>query len=863
MKIQTPEAQLKRGYSMSRVTAPEAFFGYQLGSDKHIARWDKIVEYYYKLETESDRIKVFELGKTTEGNPFLLTVISSPENLQKLEHYRKVNLQIQDPRGLSEDQVKALIGEGKAIICQSMSLHANEIGGTQMAPELAYDLITKETAENKAILDNVIFLMVPCFNPDGEIMVVDWYNKYIGTEYEGCTMPWLYHKYTGHDNNRDAFMQNIPESRLMGKVLFRDWIPQAYQDHHHMGPYGPRLFVSPYSDPIRPYADPLIWRELSWYGAHMAYKLEEGGKTGVINAAQFGGWGHFGFHWITPFHNIAGMLTESASAKLATPMYIHPSQFEGASPKTNPVYEPQTNFPHPWEGGWWRLRDICEQQYISAWAILDIAARFKDTLLWNSYQKASRQTERGEAGSPSAYLISPCQHDPLEVTKLVQLLLNQGIEIKVSRKEFDVCGVTYPAGTYVVFLAQPKMGVIRNLLGRTLYPDGYWTRNPDGSPIVFDMCSDTVAEYMGVDVLAVDCCISGDFETVTSVAPEVCEVAPAKAGYVMDARANDAFLVVNRLFKGGAKVWRLDEPFAVGCCSLPAGAFYVQACCDKVHAAVKALATTGVGFYPVDEAPAVKMHMTGNLRVGMYQRYWGGNADEGWTRFIFDQFEFPYVTLYDKDIREGDLIDKVDVLIMPADRKQLIHDITKLDRNDPVVQQFFRYQTSVVPPEYKSGLGDEGTRKIKEFVEAGGRVVAFCGASNYVIDALSLKVRNVIAGKDHKFFYCNGSTLHAKVDVSNPLAYGMPEEALVFNLGSPTFEIYEAFNAQDYTVVAEYPERDLLQSGWLIGEDKIAGKPCMVSVKVKKGEAVLIGFRTQHRAQTHGTFKFLFNCLVK
>ena len=332
---------------MTDVISPEDFFGFRLGSDRKIARWDRIVEYFNKLQEQSDKIRVVDMGPSTEGNPFLLVIISSPENLSKLERLRDVNLSISDPRGLSEEEVEAYISEGRAVICQSMSLHATEIGGTQMAPELAYDLLTRDDEETKRILDNVVFLMVPCFNPDGQIMVTDWYNRWLGTEYEGVGLPWLYHKYGGHDNNRDAFQTNMVESKYVASVLFRDWIPQAYVDHHHMGSYGARLYIPPYTEPFRPLADPLVYREHAWYGAHMAYRLEEAGKIGIIGGGSpFPAWGHFGWHRITNHHNISGMLTESASAKLATPLYIHRGQLKGDH-FSFPEYEAQVNFPHP------------------------------------------------------------------------------------------------------------------------------------------------------------------------------------------------------------------------------------------------------------------------------------------------------------------------------------------------------------------------------------------------------------------------------------------------------------------------------------------------------------------------------------
>ena len=339
--------------NQQQVISPEAFFGFQLGSDRKMAHWHKIVEYFQLLENESDKLQVVDMGPSTEGHPFLLVFISSPQNLANLAHLREVNAKLTDPRGLSEEEASHLADEGVAVICQSMGLHASEIGSTQMASELAYDLLTKTDEQTQRILDNVIFVMFPCLNPDGQIMVTDWYNKYLSTEYEGCSLPWLYHKYAGHDNNRDAFMMNLVESRYVAQILFQEWHPQVFQDHHEMGGYGARLYVAPYCEPIHPHADPLVWREINWYGAHMAYKLEERGKTGVINAALFPAWSHLGFHWLGNFHNIASMLTESAHAKLATPLYLHKSQLQGhaGTLRAFPHYKPQTNFPHPWEGG--------------------------------------------------------------------------------------------------------------------------------------------------------------------------------------------------------------------------------------------------------------------------------------------------------------------------------------------------------------------------------------------------------------------------------------------------------------------------------------------------------------------------------
>ena len=830
-------------------TSPEAFFGFQLGSDRHIVRWDKIVDYFQLLSTQSNRIRVENLGPSTEGNPFLLVVISSEGNLAHLAHLREVNAQISDPRGLADQEISQLVKTGRAVVCQSMSLHATEIGGTQMAPELAYDLLAREDDETKKILENVIFLMVPCFNPDGQIMVTDWYNQNLDTEYEGTSLPWLYHKYVGHDNNRDGFMTNMIESKYMAKIMFRDWKPQAYLDHHHMGSYGARLYVPPYSEPLRPHADPLIWREHSWYGGHIAYKLEQEAKEGILNAAQYPGWGHFGWHWIAPFHNIAGMLTESASAKLATPVYVHPEQLRGEA-LAFPKYEAQSTFPRPWPGGWWRLRDIVEQQKISAWALLDLAARHRETVLWNAYHKAERQTERGASGLPKGYLISRSQHDPLTAIKLVNKLLVQGIKIQQAKEKFMVRSVTYPMGSYVISLAQPKMGLIRNLLGRTLYPDNEWTRSKDGSPIhPYDSTTHTVAEYMGVQVDPIDEIPRVDLVELEDQIQIPGNVSAGSVGYLIDGRLNDSFTAVNLLIRKGVQARRIDDP---GASEGRPGDFYIL---TGSQADLTEIAReTGVGFLPLEIEPAVS-HGVRQMRIGMYQGYLGGNIDEGWTRFLLEKFAFPYTSLKDDEIKRGELDNNYDVIILPHDSTERI--TGEKDKSRP------RQPEPVYPPEYRSGIGEEGVESLKSFTQNGGTLVTLGDATGFAIEKFELSVTNVVKGVESREFFCPGSTLRVKIANDRPLGYGMPAEGLVLFWDSPAFAIIPSHHNDYYETVVRYSDDQILQSGWLIGEDYLSSKAAMIAAKYGEGRVVLIGFRTQNRAQTHGTFKLFFNTLLQ
>jgi len=835
--------------SQKKVASPEEFFGFRLGSDRKIARWDKIADYFKRLETESGRIKVVNMGPSTMGNPFLLVIISAEANLSNLDRLQAVNARLSDPRGTTESEIEGLIQEGKAVICQSMSLHATEIGGTQMAPELAYDLLSREDAETNRILEKVVFFLIPSFNPDGQIMVTDWYNKTLGSEYEGAGLPWLYHKYAGHDNNRDGDFLNLVESTYAAAIIYRDWIPQAYIDHHHMGSYGARFYIPPYCDPIRPHADPLIWREMSWYGAHIAYKLEENGKTGILNAAQFPGWGHFGWHWITPFHNIAGMLTESASANLATPVYVHPEQLEGDSLQF-PEYKAQSTFPHPWPGGWWRLRDVVEQKKIAAWALLDLAARNKETVLRNAYLKARRQTERGAQGHPSAYVVPANQHDPLTMIKMINTLLLSGVEIKQAKKDIVAGNAFYPEGSFLIPLAQPKMGLIRNLLGKTVYPDNYWTRDKEhGDPLEpYDLATHTMNEFMGVRVDSVDEMIEGDLKILSGQIPVAGKVDGDGAAYVLDGRLNASFKAVNLLLEKGIQVKHIDKAGP----DLHPGDFMVSGGPREVLKEIAA--KTGVDFKALDSEINAGAREVKKLRLGMYQRYYGGNMDEGWTRLVLEMFSFPYATLMDAEIKKGNLRDRYDVIILPDDSPEMI-------RGE--IPERYRRFISAVPPEYRSGIGQEGVDALKDFVEKGGTLVTLGRASGLAIDKFSLRVRNVVGDLPSKEFFCPGSTLKVNFDNTHPLAYGMPSEGLILFNSDQAFDIQPGQKNEMYETVVRYQERDLLQSGWLIGEKHLSGKPAMVRAKMGKGQVILFGFRPQHRCQTHGTFKLFFNALLQ
>jgi hypothetical protein len=847
--------------SPSGLPSPEQFFGYQMGADRKLANWDRLLEYYQMLAKSAKNLRLVELGKSSEGRPYVALFITSPANLAKLDRLRQLNARLADPRGLSDADAQKVIAEARAVVIQSFALHSSEVAAAQTAAEYVYDSITRQDEESQRMLDNVISIVVPSINPDGTQMIADWYMKYVGTEYEATGLPWLYQKYSGHDNNRDGFALNLPESQNLAKLMYREWMPQAYVDHHQMGSGNARLYIPPYAEPIRPDGDPLVWREIAWWGAHMGNRLEAAGKTGVIGNAIYSGWGHMGFHWITPFHNIAGMLTESASARLATPMYIHPDQLRGG-PRNLPEYEPQTNMPSLWPGGWWRVRDIVEQQKIAAWATVDLAARNREVVLRNMYLKGIRQTERGAQGEVKAYAIPIPQHDSLTARKLANMLLNSGVEVQQTATSLTIDGRVYGTGSFIVSTAQPKAGLIRWMLGRTFYPDNTYTRDREGNPIrPYDMATDTFAEFMGVRV---DPLPEPVTQALTKVAapswPAGAVGGSAANGYLLSTKLNDSYRAVSLLLDKGAAVRRV-----ISGDGYTPGDFIVTGATAAVAGEIAKL--TGVDFAALPGPVPANAYALRQPRVAMYQRYGGGNMDEGWSRLMFEQFSLPVKPIMDAEIRKGNLNAAYDVLILPSDS---INAMT----GEAGAGDGGRggrggggegaggggRQGSPTPPEYRSGFGADGVKMLQAFVQKGGTLVTFGQAGDLPIQRFNLPVRNVVAGLPAKEFWSPGSTLRVRFDNHHPLAFGMPRDGYaLFLAGSQAYEV--TTTSPNVEIFSTFVEREVLQSGWLLGESVIAKKAAALTVAHGAGRVVLLGFRPQHRDQTHGTFKLVFNAL--
>jgi hypothetical protein len=844
--------------AQTAITTPKAHFGFDLGADGTYAMWDEEVAYFQKLDKESDRVETRVLGKSTLGHPFLLVTISSPENLAKAARYKEIARQLADPRGLTPQQIDALAKEGRSVVLVTLGLHSTEVASSQMGPLMVYRLATSNDERIRTILDNTIFLLVPNFNPDGEIIVGEWLKKTAGTPYEGSGPPELYSHYVGHDNNRDGYMLSQVESQHWARVAYHEWYPQIFMDVHQMGSYGSRLSIPPKYDPINPNVDPLVWRGSQLLGGAMGTVLEAEGITGVESSVHYDAWFMASFHTITNQLNIPGFHTESASAKMIWPLYIHPQQLQPAS-RGRPEYKAQMTFPHPWPGGWWRMGDIVRQQEVSTLALVEAAARYREMFQKNRALAASRQIERGATEAPYAHVIPMRQHDPGTAVKFASTLMLSGVEVHRATEPFRTGRHAVETGDLVIRLDQPARALVKSLIEPLMYPDNEWTRRRDGNPLrPYDLASFTLGDHMGVESFPIE----EQIEKLTAKLEKL--AAPPKltgsvagtgaAGWLLTPAWNDSFRAVNRILKTGGAVYRLPNPPA----PLTPGTFWIPASSAVSRSTIDALAKEfGLPFTSSSAPPAARAWQLKPLRVGLYRRYLGGNMDEGWTRFIFDQWEFPYTRVEADEIRKGGLNDRYDALLFADD------DLRSILGADRQPEPGLYPGADNYPPEYRKGLGDAGVEALKEFVRNGGSLILLDGATALATERFGIPVRNVVAGLPPKEFFAPGSTLRVQMDPTHPLAYGMPRDALIVFFDSAAFDIGNSIANNNISVVARYGDRDLLRGGWLDGERFLAQQTALVDVGYGKGRIALIGFRTQNRAQSHGTFKVLFNAIYQ
>lgn len=849
-----------------QVPEPENIIGFEPGENYKLADYEQLKAYYEAIAEASDRIELEVIGQTHRGRDLQLLYISTPENLANKDHYRSINEQLARVRDLSDDEARELAREGKSVVWIDHGLHSAEKAHAQAGPHLAYHMATDESEETQRIREDVILLMMPLMNPDGHEVIVDWYREQRGTPFEETGPPEVWHEYIDHDNNRDWYMLLQQESRAVAEVIYNTWYPQIVLNHHQMGESPVRMFIPPFDEPVNPNIPAKAVRGTNLVGEHMANRFAGQNMPGIQQRSGFDMWWNGGMRTAPYFHNMVGILTESTH-RSPIPRYWEEEEISGTQiigGQEQPYDEPSVFYPDPWMGGWSTLMQMVEYHQTASMGVLDIASLRSEEFIFNKYQMGRDAIESGEQGDPFAYVVPTDQWDRPEAVEMLRVLDRGGIEIHRATSGFTAGGQSYDAGSYILFVGQAYQAHLNDMMKPQDYPER--TQYPGGPPDPpYDMAGWTLPIQMGVESHIIDEPFDAPVEQVDEVPTATAEVLGSGADYYLLApRSNFAAKAVNGLLDERHEITRTGSSFTYNGAEYPDGTFVVASEGSATDALVQELSRElGVDFQGVAERPDVHGYALSQPRVAKY-RSWVKNIDGGWTRWIFDQYEFDYDELHNEDIQNGALTD-YDILIMPAAPARTI---------------LRGHSEGNMPEQYVGGLGTRGASAIQEFAEQGGTVLAWDGSTDFLIEQLDLPVRNVVEGVSRDRFFIPGSLLNIEVDHSHPIGYGMQETAgawFVDRRGSQSrsFDILSPAEVHDpheeeprrapaprAEVIAEYAKENLLASGWARGEDQLlAGRPAAVRVGMGDGDIVLVGVRPQFRGQPRGTFKLLFNSI--
>jgi hypothetical protein len=867
------------------VTTPFEQFGFNLGDDYHLANYTELSGYWTTLARESDRMTLETIGETAEGRPMVMAVITSPENHQNLEEYEAISRRLALAEGLTEDEARDLARRGRTVVWINGGLHATETLGAQQVMELVYQMVSRDDPETLRILDETILLAV-CANPDGLELVADWYmRRPVPEERSLEDLPRLYQEYTGHDNNRDFYMSSQPETRAINRVLYSEWFPQIVYDHHQTAPPGTVLFAPPFRDPFNYNLDPLIITSVDLVAGAIHSRLLAEGKPGATrrSGATYSTWWNGGLRTTPYFHNMIGLLTETIGSP--NPIEI---------PFDADLQLPRGDLPSPIEPRTWHFSQSIEYSMSANRAVLDLASRYRDTLLFNMWRMGMNSIERGSRDSwtitpdrldaggnrpgdaggnrpgmdrlrdpdlrdPRGYILPADQPDFMTATKFADALLLNGVRVERATERFDAGGRSYAAGSLVVRTAQAFRPHILDMFEPQDHPDDF--AYPGAAPTPpYDTSGWTLAFQMGVEFDRIlegfDDAFDGGFEPIEerTPIPEGGITGPPDAlGFLFSHAPNDAFIALNRLVDTEDVYWLTEEIESNGA-DWPAGTMYVSAGTDTRRQLEILAFEFGLSFEGVDQAPRGPARRVRAPRIGLWDEY-GGSESSGWTRFVLEQFEFDFERVFAPQLNDGDLGDRYDVLIFA-------------DGGIPVRTELSRRDTPVdVPEGHAHQVGEVSIARtvpaLGEFLEDGGTVLTI-GRSTALARHLGLGVNNALTDRQagverplgREQFYIPGSILDVDVDRSHPLAYGMGDGADVFFNDSPAFEIEPG--AGGVTAVARYGDAPL-RSGWAWGEERLEGTAAVVEIEVGDGRLVLFGPEVAFRAQSHGTFKFLFN----
>ncbi len=882
-------------FADGQITTPTEQFGFEIGADYQLLNYTQLQDYWKKLDQESDRMTLLEIGTTAEDRPMVMAIITSTENHQNLDRYREISKRLAHAEDLTESQARELAAEGRAVVWIDGGLHATEVVNAQAELELVYQMLSRDDPETMRFLNDVILLTLVT-NPDGMELVSNWYmREQDPTKRSTRGIPRLYQKYVGHDNNRDSFMTNMPETEAMNRILYREWFPQIVYNRHQSGPAGTVLFCAPFRDPPSYNFDPLVPLSIEMVGNAMHRRFAAEGKPGATmrSGANYSTWWNGCVRCTPYFHNMVGILTEIIGNP--TPMKI---------PFRPQLLLPRNDYPFPIAPQDWHFRQSIDYIMTADRAILDVASKNREDFLYNIYRMGRNSIERGSrdhwtlhpkamavaedaiekdeakmTGSgryrgypleyyemlrdpssrdPRGFILPSDQSDFLTTTKFVNALIKTGVTVHQATEPFEVAGKTYPAGSYVVKTAQSFRPHVMDMFEPQDHPDDIpYPGGPPKPP--YDNAGYTLAYAMGVEFDRILDDFDGPFEKIEDViqTPTGAISGRGGSGFFLSHEVNDAFVAINRLVGSGEEVYWLTDPATTKEKNYPAGTIYIRkkgSTTTKLKRLAEEIGLTfESGSKPRGEALRLKP-----MRVGLWDRY-GGSMSSGWVRWILEQFEFPFEVVYPQGLDAGNLNEKYDVIIFVSGA---------IPKEDPETPPEF---PDNIPEEYQSHVGSVTVAKtvpqLKAFLEAGGTILTIGTSTNLgydldlpIVDALVEKTKDGKEGSlPREKYFIPGSLLQARVDSSTPLAYGIPEDVLVMFNRSPVFRLQPDAVMKGVRPVAWFASDKPLVSGWAWGEHYLGGGVAIIEAKVGKGKLFLFGPEITNRAQTHGTFMFLFN----
>ncbi len=846
------------------ISKPSDYFGFEPGSDRNLFTYEQLVSYLQELDEQSPRIKMEEIGSSPEGRTMYIAFISSAENISKLEEYKAMNRELALNAELEKSELDRMTRDGKVFVLATLSMHSTEVAPSQSAPLIAYDFATTEDEKKLEWMDNVVYMLVPNHNPDGMDLVVNNYKKHVGTKYEGASLPQVYHKYVGHDNNRDFVILTQDDNRAIARIYNQTWFPQVMVEKHQMGSTGPRYFVPPNHDPIAENIPAGIFHWGGIFGQHMATDMTADGLAGVSQHTMFDDYWP-GSTETCIWKNVIGFLTEAASAQTATPIFIEPSELSVRG-KGLSEYKKSINMLQPWEGGWWRLGDIVDYEISSTMSIIKTASLYREDILAFRNRMCIEQVEKGRSEAPYYYIMPENQHDKGELVNLVNLMKEHGVKVYTLDGDQVLDGRLYAAGDVVIPLAQPFRAFIKEVMETQEFPERHYT--PGGELIQpYDITSWSLPLHRSVTSHEIDIRSKG-LESKLSLVEGKYDLSSGEEtmahSMVLPVNSNESFRAAFLALEKGLKVQRLKADLDLRGENYGSGSFIIHMDPKKKEAVDAVLAS--MPFTPglISDKRAVHGDPLEMPRIALVETYFS-DMDAGWTRYLFDTYHIPFTVLHPDQFSETDLASEFDVVLFPDTDKSIL--MTGKRKSET------SYYSGSYHPDYVKGMEKEGMEKLMTFSDQGGIIIAWGRSANLFEGPLKIK------GKDDEEefqlpfrdlspqllkdgLYVPGSLVKVKLIEDHPLTLGMPEQIGVFSRGRPVFRTGIPKFDMDRRVIGSYPEKDVIMSGYGSKSEKMGGQSAMIWMKKGKGQFVFYGFGPQFRASTQASYKLLFNAML-